>query len=907
MSNATNNNPLDVAIEYRERGWQPIPIPHRQKGPKVTGWQNFKCGVDELSQHFNGKPQNIGVLLGEPSGKLLDVDLDCPQALAIAPHYLDATATFGRASSPESHWLYIADESCRVEKLADVDGASIIELRGTGGQTVFPGSTHEEGEAIVWAEAGEPHATTLDCLRVQVATIAAASLIARHWPTEKRHEAAQRLGASLGLAGWAEDDIERFVRCVAEAAHDEELDARLQAARDAADYAASGEPCSGWPKLAELIGDRVVDKARDWLGLNAEAVTASQSQPPSMPPSQPSKPPTSRADHPDAFERCRRYVETIPPAIDGQGGSNPTLQVACECFRFGLTESEADQILNEYNLRCQPAWSARELAHKRDDALKKVKAAGEVGKMLDDDWRKKHEGKQLAERLIQRASENTAKKAEPTTLLPVPKLDPALLPDRLRPWIIDIADRMQCPIDYAAVTALVSLGSVIGRRCAIRPKRHDEWEVTPNLWGGIVGNPGMMKSPPMQQVLKAVRRLETAAKDTYFTELDEWEKKNRVAILKKESAEKEFKKAIGNGEPTEDIEARLAEMVIPAEPTRRRYEINNTNEAKLGELLNQNPNGLLLFRDELVGLWRLLDKKDDDGAKGFYLECWNGTGRYVWDRIGRGTVEIEAACLSIVGAMTVGTLKQYLVDSMSQKQGDDGWIQRYQLLVMPDTSSEFENIDREPNRVARDEAYRLFENMAQFDPDAYGAERDEYDDDAIPYFRFDAEAQQVFDGWRSQVEALIRGGSLSPTLESHLAKYRSLVPALALLDFIGNGGEYQIKAGSVERAIKLADYFEAHARRIYSLAGGDYTRQRMTAIQAELLEYVRSKGGEIKPTEVVRSGPQRYRNNRELLDQELNELEALKQGKATFAAPPQQGGRQAQLWKAVDTYRPDSS
>jgi putative DNA primase/helicase len=43
------------------------------------------------------------------------------------------------------------------------------------------------------------------------------------------------------------------------------------------------------------------------------------------------------------------------------------------------------------------------------------------------------------------------------------------LPDALAPWVEDIANRLQCPPDYVAVAALTSLGTVIGRRIAVKP------------------------------------------------------------------------------------------------------------------------------------------------------------------------------------------------------------------------------------------------------------------------------------------------------------------------------------------------------------------------------------------------------------------------------------------------------
>ena len=82
----------------------------------------------------------------------------------------------------------------------------------------------------------------------------------------------------------------------------------------------------------------------------------------------------------------------------------------------------------------------------------------------------------------------------PCSLLPVEPFSPELLPVALRHWVSDIANRMQCPPDFPAVGAMVALSSVIGRKACIQPKRQDDWQVVPNLWGAIVGRPGVMKA-----------------------------------------------------------------------------------------------------------------------------------------------------------------------------------------------------------------------------------------------------------------------------------------------------------------------------------------------------------------------------------------------------------------------------
>ena len=147
-----------AAHSYAQRGWSVIPVPLRSKNPGFDGWQRLRLTTETIHTHFNGQPQNLGVLLGEPSGWIVDVDLDHPRAVELAPQFLPATpAIFGRAGKSRSHWLYRATRPVATKKHKSKSAGMIVELRSTGSQTVFPPSTHESGEAIAWVdETAEP-------------------------------------------------------------------------------------------------------------------------------------------------------------------------------------------------------------------------------------------------------------------------------------------------------------------------------------------------------------------------------------------------------------------------------------------------------------------------------------------------------------------------------------------------------------------------------------------------------------------------------------------------------------------------------------------------------------------------------------------------------------------------------
>ncbi len=81
------------------------------------------------------------------------------------------------------------------------------------------------------------------------------------------------------------------------------------------------------------------------------------------------------------FRRARQYVAKMPPAISGQGGHDQTFEVACKLvLGFNLTPGSALGIMREYNARCEPKWSERELWHKLNSADKQP---GERGYLLD--------------------------------------------------------------------------------------------------------------------------------------------------------------------------------------------------------------------------------------------------------------------------------------------------------------------------------------------------------------------------------------------------------------------------------------------------------------------------------------------------------------------------------------------
>jgi bifunctional DNA primase/polymerase-like protein len=257
---------------FLEKGWRFVPIPPNEKAPKIKGWPNLRIEKAEFDKYFS-EDSNIGLLTGEPSGGLMDVDLDCPQAVELAPEFLPYTGrVHGRKSKPKSHRWQIADPIPASEKYCDVgkDGTCLLELRSTGQQTVVPPSVHPSGELIEWDSRKRPAKVDGGELRSATARLAAATLFARHWPSKgSRNAAAMALAGTLLRAGRDEIEVGDFVAAVARAAGDEEWASRKATARSTRKRLDKDEPATGRQRLAEVMGADVVDRACQWLGIES--------------------------------------------------------------------------------------------------------------------------------------------------------------------------------------------------------------------------------------------------------------------------------------------------------------------------------------------------------------------------------------------------------------------------------------------------------------------------------------------------------------------------------------------------------------------------------------------------------------------------------------------------------------
>lgn len=278
----------------------PLPVPWKEKGATLKDWPNLRLTLDKVDLYFNGEPQNVSLLMGDPDN-LTDVDIDSGEARWASPEYLPATGLkWGRRSNPASHHLYYTDPMALTAKYADGD-ACLIEIRcrtkegKLGFPVVAPPSVHPSGEAYEFTGSpGQPARVQGPWLGERVRLIAAASLVGRHAKQGLYHETFIALAGTLARSKWDLEEAQRLLRAIYRVIWHESANLG-QANSDANSTYQSyddGHETTGLTRLSELLDERVFKSLKQWLGFewqdgHARAQPPPKKKPPVLPGKEP--------------------------------------------------------------------------------------------------------------------------------------------------------------------------------------------------------------------------------------------------------------------------------------------------------------------------------------------------------------------------------------------------------------------------------------------------------------------------------------------------------------------------------------------------------------------------------------------------------------------------------------------
>jgi hypothetical protein len=490
----------------------------------------------------------------------------------------------------------------------------------------------------------------------------------------------------------------------------------------------------------------------------------------------------------EIIERAKAYAAKEPIAISGQNGHGRCFHVACQLvIGFGLSEEEAFQAIQDWNARCEPPWSEKELRHKLKDA---DKAPGERGYLLGRTAQKRERKEPTPE------VNGPGKPPEPERWDPPIPLEEAVsaapfplevFPSGLQRFIEECAWSLNVPPDFIAVPMLVTAGAAIGNsRRLLITRTHSQGAV---LFASIVGLASSGKSPAVEIVNEPLEEAQHRYFQHWKEEMKSWEPKSK-------------------SDP---------------EPRPRQILVDDPTTESLVSLLQDNPRGLLMVRDEMAALVSGLNQYKENGGsdRQFYLKLWPQASIRV-HRIRNKNIPVNVH-RPFVGI--VGGLQPSVIDAMrgASEQGklpiEDGFIDRF-LFSFPERLPAIGEQWREVSQESSNLWDRVIRCLLELGMEAHeGRER--------PVFcPMSASGRMAWKEFTERNAEETNQEDFPPNLVGPWGKMRGYCGRLALiLHFLRYAcediPETMVDGESMEKAATLAAYFKEHIRRVHQAIGAD--------------------------------------------------------------------------------------
>ncbi len=483
-------------------------------------------------------------------------------------------------------------------------------------------------------------------------------------------------------------------------------------------------------------------------------------------------------------DRAVKYLAKMPPAISGERGHDRTMEVArVIVWGFDLGPEVGYQLLEaHYNPRCQPRWSEMELRHKCSEA-DTVPFDKPRGWLLRDDQTPARANPEKSVAAVGREKTKPPRRIAEYQPFPV-----EALPVVVREYVDASAAAIGCDPALVALPALAVVAGCIGNSRALQVKR--KWLEPAVVWSATVGYSGDRKSPAFGAAVDPLMHIQMDLIDEHHRDVAR-HNEERIAWKKE-------KKEDRGDEPQPPDQA-------------PEYVTGDATIENVGELLRDNPRGLLLARDELDAWFQSFTRYKKSGGtdRPHWLELHRaGTLRLHRLTRERGPLSVRRACCSVTGTIQPAILARSLDDEALAA----GLGARF-LLAMP------------PSRKRRWTEAEVSEELSQrygdLLRDLLALTLEDPKKNKPHVLKLDPAAKHIwvgwYDGWGEHMAASEGEQAAS------LAKLEGYAVRLALLHQVvsqaaaGVADLRPVGERSMRAGIALAEWFALEARRVYSV------------------------------------------------------------------------------------------
>jgi hypothetical protein len=345
-----------------------------------------------------------------------------------------------------------------------------------------------------------------------------------------------------------------------------------------------------------------------------------------------------------------------------------------------------------------------------------------------------------------------------------------VFPNTWQKYITESYEYLNYNKDFTSCAMLSAFASCVGNSAKIKVK--NGWQSPPIFWFAVVGAKGTMKTHPVSQAIKPLDKIDKENFDVYKNFIDEY---NLLDKKEKDKARKPiFKQTI----------------------------IKDATLEALVQILEFNPNGILLYKDELVGFIKSMNQYRKGSDEEFWLESFNN-GSHTVNRVTRDTTRVENIFVNVIGTIQTDVLFN-LVDDHS----DNGLLDRF-LYTKPESKIKPLSL-----KDMADDSISWWAGFIRDTNNLFSNHKEPY----IITLTEDATNKYLY--YDKQLIKIEMGDGIEEGVKGYVSKLKTYMPrfclTLCLIDAITDGTDLVVNEDHVDRAYKIAVYFLSTARKIFS-------------------------------------------------------------------------------------------
>lgn len=355
----------------------------------------------------------------------------------------------------------------------------------------------------------------------------------------------------------------------------------------------------------------------------------------------------------------------------------------------------------------------------------------------------------------------------------------------LQTYLLECSTKLDSSVDYMGVSLLWTISLLVGNAINIEVKKG--WIEPGIIWVAIVGKAGVGKTPSINNIIFPIEKINSREIKRYITDREEYDSYESLSKKEKEEVP-EVKK-----------------------PKKSQFIANDITIEALVDLHQESDNGVGVFKDELAGWIKDMNKYRDGSDLEFWLSTWSGKSVNV-NRMTRAGSFVDKPFIPVMGGIQPDIFTAFYTD----ENKDSGFLDRL-LLCYPEKTIEYYNEAEVPETLIqwyKDVIIYIFDSVKK------NIKRDE-EGDIVPALAVMTEdAKKEWIRIYNEITDLQNNDDESEYMKSVYPKQKSYIPRFALLINVFNSFfsdekfALEIEKDSILHAEKLSKYFIANAKKI---------------------------------------------------------------------------------------------